>query len=196
MLRKLAIRFFLPIAWRLSKKRKAIALEKFSVTEIDSAWQSLYALNSISDGPLKAKLFQHALEELNHGSQFERLFKACSDVPSTGAPFERQALFDPSLGDRALVDFYAYESLGESTITREFIAYASASPDPEVRRTFESLREDELGHTRYTDQVLTELTGGKKWPKTWSSPRPESHGFTRAGSASLKTSGNCRSLSY
>jgi hypothetical protein len=165
VLRRCITRLSLPLAWRWSPARKAAALGEFATTELDSAWQSLHALNHVADPALRGQLFQHALEELDHASRFESVFRKYSTVPASTAAFERKVLFDAGRGPRAAVEFFAYECVGEAAIHKEFKTYASAAPDRDVKDVFLSVERDELGHAAYTDAVLRGLVGHRAWPR-------------------------------
>jgi len=149
----------------VSPARQAQALGEFAATELDSAWQSMNALQQIDDPRLRAKLFQHALEELDHSCRFERLFRTYSAEPGSSARFERTVLFDSSRGERAAIEFFAYECVGESAIRDEFRTYANAAPGRDVKDVFLGVERDELGHAAYTDAVLRGLVGGNRWSR-------------------------------
>jgi hypothetical protein len=157
LLRRCITRLSLPFVWRLNPDRKAAALGEFATTEMDSAWQSIWALRHTADPKLRAQLFQHALEEIDHSGQFDRVFRAHSRTPSSSAPFERKVLFDAAKGERAAIEFFAYECIGETDIRDEFQTYAAAAPDADVKAVFLSVERDELGHAAYTNHVLTGL---------------------------------------
>jgi len=157
VLRKSIIRLCLPIIWRTSERRIAQALQRFSVTEVDSAWQSLYAMKGTRDPKLRAKLFQHALEEMQHGALFGQMALSYSDtLPPIPLP-ERNPLYDPAKQDDGLLSFYAHEYVGESIICDEFDSYQAAAPRADIKNLFSHVKRDEIGHATYTSHALKEL---------------------------------------
>ena len=158
LVRWIIIRTFLPLIWKISHERAAKALHAFSVTEIDSAWQSLYAMRFVPDPKLRAKLFQHALEEMHHGALFARLAHTHSTRLPTMPVAERVPLFEEGAGKNALVHFFAHEAVGERNVGQEFKTYLKAAPWPDVKAVFQHVYQDEKGHALYTTQAFTQLT--------------------------------------
>lgn len=165
VVRRIGIRLVLPVVWGLSRKRTAVALNKFAITEADGAWQDIYAIGQVSDPRLKAKLFQHAIEESHHSALFEAASWNYSDVLQPRNCSERISLFKGSDPATALRSFYAYECVGENDVCEEFSAYASAAPYTDLKEIFERLRGDEEAHAAYTRKVYEEIlpSAGKRW---------------------------------
>lgn len=157
-IRRLIIRLLLPIVWSFSRRRVAQALTEFSITEVDSAWQSLYAMKFVKDPKVRSKLFQHALEEIHHGALFKKLATKYSDAYPSGAIADRTLLFKKDKGESALVEFYAAEAVGETNVRNEFSTYANAAPMEDIRELFIYVKKDETGHAIYTHGELNRLT--------------------------------------
>lgn len=163
VLRRIFISLLLPIIWKFSRKRTAAALLRFQSTEVDSAWQNLYILNNTKHDPKhNAKMFQHVLEEIHHAHLFSKLAKNYSDdllpVPTT----EREPLYINKSNDQnALKNFFAYEYIGEADVSHQFKTYESAAPFDDIKKVFARLKNDEIGHVRYTRSMFNELVTSK-----------------------------------
>ena len=142
-IRRWAIRLFLPIRWRLSRRRPARALAEFAATEADSGWQFLRAIDRLEKPEHRALLFHNLLEEKEHAYLFRDLVRRLPGGRAPIAQAERKALIDEEGG---LSAFLAYVCAGEMDIAREFEAYAKASSVPEARALFEHVLCDEDGH--------------------------------------------------
>jgi len=160
-LRTAVIRLALPLAWRLSRRRAVESLQRFSATELDSAWQSLHAMEAAGDPSLKARLFEHALEELGHAELFSQAAKALSSKLPAIPVSERTPLFKPRSGN-GLVSFYALAHLGEDRVSREFEAYLAAAPYEEAREVFRAVLEDEKGHALSTARWLARAASSRQ----------------------------------
>lgn len=156
--RHLLIRLALPFAWRSGKSQQARILLEFADTELDSAWQSLYALERVSDQRLRGLLFEHAFEELFHSDLF--LMEALSKAPvlPSRAVSRRVPLLDLTRSARRrAVEFFAFLAIGESEIQYDFGVYERAIPDDGVRALFRSIRRDEECHARDSGSALRDL---------------------------------------
>lgn len=149
--RRLAIRLALPISWRLSRRRRADVLQRFAVTEADSAWHFLHALSHVDQPGIRARLFNNALEEIHHATLFEQAAREEARAPIHLPIEERCAIFDPRKG---LQHFYAFVFVGEKDVYDQFDAYASAIAAGSVRRIFTQLKEDEGGHMQFAQRRL------------------------------------------
>lgn len=148
----LSIRLFLPVIWRVSRRRKITSLQEFANTELDSAWQSLYALKYIEDPKIKWMLFQHALEEFQHADLFNRLSARLAKGPLAHSFYTREALIKK--GDQDVLDFLVYLYVGEREINQDFIQYIRAPIDQEIRDVFKQIKAEEEGHE---DAALSSL---------------------------------------
>jgi rubrerythrin len=155
-IRRLAIRLFIPISWRISRQRIAKSLRRFSEVEADSAWQMLAALDGVADPEFRAQLFNNALEEVHHSYIFRNLARKYEEQLISPSPQERRRLFDPRQG---LVMFEAYRFVGESDVYRDFLAYAEAAPYQDIRDTFIAIRGDEEEHQKLAYAKLDRLCG-------------------------------------
>lgn len=156
--RRLAIRIALPVSWRLFPGRRGEVLQRFSVTEADSAWHFLYALSHVDQPAIRARLFNNALEEVHHAALFA---EAAQDQARTTIHLpveERVAIYDPHKG---LQHFYAFVYVGEKDVYEQFDAYAAAIGAQSVQSIFSHLKEDEDGHMQFAEQRLAAL-GTKK----------------------------------
>ena len=145
-LRHGVIRFFLPLYWKFSERRKLLALQEFSQTELDSGWQSIYAIPRVKEPELKAMLFEHAREEMFHAKLFQELGTQVSGKYSEQPVITRKALLSPHPTEEEILDFLAYLHVGESEINQDFIHYAKAPIDPAIRQVFENIKKEEEGH--------------------------------------------------
>ncbi len=158
--RKLAIRMVLPITWLPSKKRTATQLQRFSVTEADSAWQILYTLDHLDDPQLRCKVLQHALEEVHHANEFDRVSREyCPELPEKPI-CERQPLFLVEKGKQGLIDFVAYAHVGEKDVFDQFDSYAAAIGECEAQSVFREAKLDEEGHVGLCMGILKTLVDG------------------------------------
>jgi hypothetical protein len=78
---------------------------------------------------------------------------------------EREPLYDTRRPD-ALVRFYATEHVGEARINAEFETYRAAASQADVKDLFAHVQKDEIGHARYTGDVLKELAPSA-WRRGW-----------------------------
>lgn len=101
------------VGWRLFPSLYLKALGKFSATETDSAWQIQHTLRSTNDHKLQAKLFEHSLEELEHGEAFAKLLKKEGPSIVNIPHFERKPLVRGSLEEKLesleAGEIYAYQ---------------------------------------------------------------------------------------
>lgn len=154
LLRRLLIRALLPLTWRRLSRMKAARLLRFGVTEMDSAWQILHALDRIDDPALRARVLQHALEEVHHAREFTRVALHVSDtLPPRPLP-EREPILESHAG---LAGFVAYAHVGEQDVFDQFDAYAAGIGDTEARSVFREAKLDELGHVSLTWSILTSV---------------------------------------
>jgi rubrerythrin len=143
--RHLFIRFILPISWRRSEQSKVRILHEFAMTELDSAWQSLNALNFVKDRHLRKLLLRHAIEELDHSERFLGLAReagAGSHTPVT----RRSPLIDFENEEQPTLKFLAALSVGEDEIRGDFAAYQKALPEPRVKQVLSDIAIEEEGH--------------------------------------------------
>jgi hypothetical protein len=145
----------------MSRRKTSEALMRFAVTEYDSAWQNLYAIPFVEDAKLRAKMFQHVIEEVHHGSLFKNISVQYADNMLAIPSYERMPLFNPR-SKNAVEDFFGYEQVGEKDVAHEFGAYGAAAPYQDIKAIFKRLEEDEVGHTTYTTQVFQQLS-----PSLW-----------------------------
>ncbi len=157
--RKLAIRILFPLTWRPSPRRTAAGLSRFAVTELDSAWQILYAMDDVDAPHLRGMMLQHALEELHHSSEFARIARRQMPAPPTRLMPPREPLYDRSEGLDGLATFVAYAHVGEIDVFDQFSSYAAGIGDGEARGVFHEAKLDERGHVGLTREILVELVG-------------------------------------
>jgi hypothetical protein len=165
-LRRILIRILTPIVWRVSKARKLDALQDFSDTELDSGWQCLLAMEAIQDPKVKAKLFQHSLEEFFHAEMFASLLASLSSAPRKRHAFAREMLLrgrDPDAFLAFLVQVY----VGETEINRDFLTYAKAHIDAPIRSLFLRIQDDEEAHEEDSWNLLVRFAEGKLWKLRW-----------------------------
>jgi hypothetical protein len=155
-LRRIAVRVFIPINWRISRQRIALSLRRFSEVEADSAWQMLAALDNVTDPDFRAELFNNALEEVHHAYLFSGLARKYEERLTGSAPQERRQLFNPMEG---LVTFEAHHFVGESDVYCDFLAYAAASPYVDIRERFMAIRGDEEEHQKLAYAELVRQCG-------------------------------------
>lgn len=151
-IRRIVIRLFLPMVWRTSKQRMADGLQRFAVTENDSVWQILRLIKVVDSPALRAKVFQHALEEAHHAAEFDRVSRLVSPRLPHRPVQERTAIFQPNL-THPVMNFMAYAHVGEDDVLHQFDAYAAAVNTDEIRSVFQEAKVDERGHAGLTKQL-------------------------------------------
>lgn len=161
-LRQVLIKYILPIRWQYSKKSKISALQSFAMTELDSGWQSLYAMDFIDDPKARSVLFTHAMEEFEHSSLFNNLCKSYSDIPLDTPVVSRKVILDESKKDRIL-DFFCYMHVGESTVNEDFRYYANAPIDPKIGNLFKKIAKDEEHHEADSLEFIGKLAENNTW---------------------------------
>lgn len=159
LLRKLAIRLILPLTWRPSRKRTAAQLQRFSVTEADSGWQILYALDAIDDPALRCKVLQHAMEEVHHACEFNRVSLPYTAELPRKLLCRRDPIFLREKGVDGLITFVAYAEVGEKDVFDQFDSYAGAIGGPAARSVFLEAKKDEEGHIGLCHGILLGLVG-------------------------------------
>jgi hypothetical protein len=152
--RRLAIRLVLPLSWRLFPHRRGEVLQRFSVTEADSAWHFLDAMSQVDQPAIRARLFNNALEETHHAALFAAAAHNHARTPIRVPTQERAGIFDPRKG---LQHFYAFVYVGEKDVYDQFDAYAGAIDADSVRTIFSHLKEDEDGHMQFAEQRLASI---------------------------------------
>lgn len=156
------IRLLLPLTWRPFAKFRAARLARFGVTELDSAWQILHALDSMDDPATRCRVLQHALEEMHHASEFARVSQlTCAVLPPRLTP-ERQPIFRREKAEVGMVAYAAYACVGEEDVLAQFDAYAAGLGDGEAAGVFREARLDEHGHVGLCRGLLVALVGAKR----------------------------------
>lgn len=166
--RHLVIRWFLPLVWRFHAESKARLALEFAQTELDSAWQSLFAFDRVADPEIRGMLLNHAIEELYHSD----LFSALAKKKSVGLPVLPLTRREPLLELRTplkkdAVEFLAYLSIGESEIRHDFALYEGALNDADMRQLFHKIRIDEEHHADDSTQALEQLTRANGMSLRW-----------------------------
>ena len=156
------IRYATPTIWRLSSQRKLAALQEFANTELDSGWQSMYAMQFMPDPEVRGALFRHAMEEFYHSDCFLGLVQSYADAPLNTAVFSRQAIWNAADKD-SILDFLVKVHVGEKEINEDFVEYARADLDVEIRRLFSLIKEDEEGHEDSSYKMLLQAAGGDRF---------------------------------
>ena len=164
--RHLILRFVLPNVWRFFPQRKLAALQEFSQTELDSAWQSLYAYEFVNDPKLKAELFSHALEEFHHANLFSKLHDSYEKAPMDLPVIHREAVLTGK-NRSELIDFLSYVHVGEREVNFDFKVYAAAKIDPKIRDLFVKVLKDEEHHQGDSLAMLMEASGGTRSEVRW-----------------------------
>ncbi len=158
-LRHLIIRFILPRIFASSERQRVRILQEFSRTELDSAWQRVYALQEVRDPETRSLLFDHAFEELFHADLFQKLAVQKSSVLPAQVLTRRQPLMDlEGSSSQQGVEFLAYLAIGETEINDDFAVYQSSMKDPDLKRILKTIRADELWHARDSTEALARLT--------------------------------------
>lgn len=165
--RRLIIRFVNPIVWRIAPKRKLAALQEFSDTELDSGWQSIYALKHLNDPKAKAALFLHAVEEFYHADLFAHLQSSYADAPLNQPVFTREAVLENAEDRDAMLDFLVEVYVGEQEINGDFAVYAGAPVDKEIRELFLRIKKEEEGHEELSRELLLRFAGGDETRLSW-----------------------------
>ncbi len=181
--RRILIRALLPLTWRPFARFRASRLARFGVTEADSAWQILHALEAVDDPHLRCKILQHALEEVHHASEFSRVARphAPELLPRLLPP--REPIFRRERGLEGLVTFAAYACVGEEDVLSQFDAYAAGIGDGEARAAFREARFDEQGHVGLCRSLLVGLVGEARARRElrWARARRLWEAWTRLG---------------
>lgn len=156
--RHLIIRHVLPLVWRFSGRQRLRALQEFSVTELDSAWQSVHTLQKVGDPKLQAALFQHALEERHHSDLFGKLHHDESPGLASSEVFKRKPIVEAERPSPAeVVEFLAFLAVGESEINRDFEVYARAVPSAALREIVKRIQADEELHEAESEKALVAM---------------------------------------
>lgn len=140
--------------------QKVRVLQEFAQTELDSAWQSIFALERVKNPDLRKLLFLHAFEELFHSDLFARIAQRKSrDLPML--PLTRREPLLPLEGNdpKDEAEFFAFLAIGESEIQRDFHVYQRSLPDEDVQQLFQAIGQDEEYHAKDTGDALERLTG-------------------------------------
>lgn len=151
------------MSWKISEKRKIQALQEFSVTEFDSGWQSLYAMNFINSPKERAALFQHAMEEFFHADLFDGLCKQLSKQPLNLPVVGRNIIMDEKNHADKVIDFFCYMYVGEQSVNEDFEHYTKANIEPKIKNTFIKIQKDEVFHETDSLESLNTVADGNKW---------------------------------
>lgn len=162
VLRRVLIRIAVPVLWRGVARVQAARLLRFGITEKDSEWQILHALDDIDDPATRARVLQHALEESHHAAEFTRVSLAVDErLPPKPLP-PRNPIYETGSGAAGLAAFAAYANVGEVDVFEQFDAYAVGIGPGEARSVFRESKLDELGHVGLTRAILDELCPDKR----------------------------------
>lgn len=162
ILRRALIRLGVPLLWRRVARVQAARLLRFGVTEKDSEWQILHALDDIDDPGTRARVLQHALEESHHAAEFTRVaLQVAERLPPKPLP-PRAAIYTTGSGVEGLAGFAAYANVGEVDVFEQFDAYAAGIGPGDARSVFRESKLDELGHVGLTRAILDELVPDKR----------------------------------
>lgn len=159
MIRHFFIRSVLPKVWRSSRQRMVSGLQEISITELDSAWQSLYAADHIRDPQIQAMLFQHAMEEVMHAELFDDLCKRYSDLPLNVPVYSRQIIMNAADEKNGLIDFLTYMHVGEREVNNDFVVYSATDVDKRIRNLFQMIKRDEVFHERDSLEMIEKVAG-------------------------------------
>lgn len=162
LVRRSLIRLGVPLLWRRVARVQAARLLRFGVTEKDSEWQILHALDDIDDPATRARVLQHALEESHHAAEFTRVAMGVAERQPPKPLPERAPLFETGSGVEGLARFAAYANVGEVDVFEQFDAYAAGIGPGEARSVFRESKLDELGHVGLTRALLDELCPDKR----------------------------------
>lgn len=125
------------------------------MTELDSAWQSLYALNHVRDRKLRMLLFRHAIEELEHSDLFSGLARNLEGVPSAVPTTRRKPLVEFDTDEKkSTLRFLAALCAGENEIRGDFRCYLRSIPDQKVTDVLSKISVDEDGHADGSRRAL------------------------------------------
>jgi rubrerythrin len=157
--RHLFIRLILPLSWRRGSQSKVRILNEFAMTELDSAWQSLHALNYVKDRKLRKLLLRHAIEELDHSERFMALAREV-DVNTHVPVTRRSPLIDFEAESEPTLKFLAALSVGEDEIRGDFAAYQKALPGARVKQVLNEIAIEEAGHASGCRRALVSAASG------------------------------------
>jgi hypothetical protein len=166
-IRHLLIKAFTPLIWRISERRKLAALQEFSDTELDSGWQSLYALERVEDPKAKAELFQHSLEEFYHADVFSRLLSSYANAPQNRPAFARTAILPGGNEREAMLEFLVQVYVGETEINQDFAVYSRTGVDEPIREVFARIKKDEEGHEEVSWDLMLRYAEGDSARLRW-----------------------------
>ena len=162
------IRFLLPLTWRLSSSQRVRVLLEFAQTELDSAWQSIFALERVRDPLTRELLLQHAFEELFHADLFNRLAQEKADSLPSLPLTRRDPIFSLSESNsKNAVEFLAFLAIGEREINDDFAVYQKSLTDPQTQRILKTIREDEVWHAKDSDDALVRLATNNRVNLKW-----------------------------
>ncbi len=162
LLRRAMIRLGVPLLWRRIAQVQAARLLRFGITEKDSEWQILHALDDVDDPATRARVLQHALEESHHAAEFTRVsLNVAERLPPKPLP-PRAPIYETGSGVEGLAGFAAYANVGEVDVFEQFDAYAAGIGPGEARSVFRESKLDELGHVGLTRAILDELVPDKR----------------------------------
>lgn len=161
-LRQLLIKYILPLRWNYFKQSKLTALQGFAMTELDSGWQSLYAMDFIDDPKARAALFMHAMEEIEHSSLFNNLCRYYSEFPLETPIARRKVILNQAKKD-SILDFFCYMHVGESTVNEDFKLYSRAPIDPKIQNLFKKISKDEESHEKDSIEFIHKIANNNIW---------------------------------
>jgi hypothetical protein len=156
MLKKLWILTIFRFSNNFSESRMSRALNRFAMVEADSAWQLLKALEFENHEPYRAKLFINALEEVHHAFLFKSMANKFTRKSSINIAARRDKIYISADHD---IRFKVAHYLGEKNVYGQFLSYANAIKNEEVKNLFLGIRGDEEEHQHMAYLHLKEKTG-------------------------------------
>lgn len=162
----LLLRAISQLVWRIPG-RPAAKMAGFSHTEYGSGLDMLCAAQETPDGELRARFYQHALDELKHARLFKERARALSPARSRAQAVLDDADFIHSHGIRSSeslyqqlgeLEFLAFVWIHELNGARQFDVYAELMRDDTASaQMFETIAHDERFHIAYSRRELDKL---------------------------------------
>lgn len=158
--------------------RPAAKMAGFSHTEHGSGLDMLSAAERTPRRDLRAKYFQHALDELQHARLFQERARALAPVRSRAQAVLEDSGFILSHGIRGVktlheqlgeLEFLAFVWIHERNGARQFDIYADLMrEDPDSSRMFEIIAKDERFHIAYSRRELDQaIKAGQEKAVRW-----------------------------
>ncbi len=177
MLRSVPVFLLSWVTLRLRPRRSSMKMAEFSHTELGSGLDMLAAVEETPRREMRARYFQHALDELKHSVLFSKRAVALDPDPDRTRAVLSDSGYITSQGINSKeslfssmeeLDFLAFVWVHEVYGEHQFGLYARLlKDDPQAQAMFTEIARDERFHVTYSRAELDRYAKTQPWAVRW-----------------------------